>query len=708
MDANLPAARDPRLDDAFDLYEAGDLDGAIDACQGILQFDGKHYGALYLLGSILGEKRRLTEAAAALGRAIAVDPSRPLAYFNLANVLRWMDRHEEALAAIDAHLAKTPDNVEALVLRADACIKLGRLNDALSSADRAIAAAPAYAEAHNARGNALAKLRRLAEAKASYDQAIALNPRYAEAFHNRAIVRQEMGSDDGAFEDWRRAVALKPDYTEAYCSLGNLLEAQGRLEEALASFERARALKPDLEYLIGAICHIRRSLCDWSDPAASKRLREAIAAGQRATSPFDALAVSDSDALNRKVAEIYLASEFAEIPNPPAFARAARSDRIRLGYFSSDLRKHAMAQVMAGVFEHHDKTRFEVSAFSFGPSSASETRKRLTAAFDRFLDIRERSDNEIAELARSLGIDIAIDLNGYTKLHRIGIFANRAAPIQVGYLGYPGTMGAPFIDYLVADRAVIPASQRKHFSERIVCLPNAYFPYDRTLEIASDTPSRASLSLPERGFVYCSFNQSYKISPEVFDSWMRILRQTPGSVLWLLCDSETVARNLRREAEARGIGPHRLAFAGRLPIAQHLARHRQADLFLDTLPYNAHTTACDALWAGLPVLTRTGEAFAGRVAASLLTAIGLPELITRSKAEYEAMAVELATNSDKLAATRAKLANNRLTTPLFDTELFTRDLEHAFEMMYERHRLGLSPEDYDLAPSGQSVSSARH
>ncbi len=561
---NVPTKPDPRLDRAFDLYEAGDLDGAIALCQAILRLDDRHYGALYLLGSVLGEKKELDDAAAALARAIAVDPSRPLAHVNLATVLRGMGRHAEALA----------------------------------------------------------------------------------------------------------------------------------------SLERARAAKPDLAYLQGDIWQVRQHLCDWSESAtASERIREAIAAGEPAASPFDALAITRSDALNRQAAEIYVASEFQESPRPAAFARVARGDKIRLGYFSSDLRDHATARLMAGVFERHDKTRFEVSAFSFGPSSAGdEMTKRLTAAFDRFFDVRDRSDQQIADQARSQGLDVAIDLNGFTELHRFGIFARRAAPIQVGYLGFPGTTGAPFIDYLIADRVVVPQSQRIHFSERIVRLPYTYHPCDRTREIAAETPSRASLSLPESGFVFCCFNNSYKIMPDVFDSWMRILRRTPGSVLWLLRDSEPVAQNLRREAEARGIDPNRLAFAGRMPIAQHLARHRQAGLFLDTLPYNAHTTASDALWAGLPVLTRIGETFAGRVAASELTAIGLPEMIARSQAEYEDMAVDLASNPDRLAAVKAKLANNRLTTPLFDTELFTRDLERVFAAMCERRRLGLPPEDIDLAP----------
>ncbi len=707
MDANVPAARDPRLDHAFDRYEAGDLDGAIDACQAILQFDGEHYGALYLLGSILGEKRRLAEAAAALGRAIAVDPSRPIAYFNLANVLRWMDRHEEALAAVDAHLAKKPDNAEALVLRADSCIKLGRLDDALSSAERAIAAAPASAEAHNICGVALGKLGRFTEASACYDKAIALNPRFAEAFHNRAVVRQQLGLNDRALADWRETVALRPDDAEAHYSLGELLQAARRIDEALASYERAWTLKPDLDDLSGTIHYTRRQMCDWSGfAAATERICKAVAAGERVVQPFAMLAISDSDALNRKAAEIYVASRVKDASSSPPFRRAKRGGKIRIGYFYSDFHSHPVSHLMAGVFERHDRTRFEVSAFSHVSPSGDAMTKRLKPAFDRFLDLSGRSDRQIAELARNLEIEVAIDLNGYTRPHQIGTLAERVAPLQVSFLGYPGTTGAALVDYLIADRVVIPEAQRTHFSERIVRLPNSYFPYDRSLEIAA-APDRATLALPQHGFVFCCFNNPYKITPSVFDGWMRILRQTPGSVLWLLRDHEFVERNLRREAEARAIDANRLVFAGRMPIAQHLGRHQQADLFLDTLPYNAHTTACDALWAGLPVLTRIGEAFPGRVAASVLTAIGLPEMIVRSQPEYEAMAVDLASNPDKLAAIKAKLANNRLTTPLFDTEGFTRDLERAFAAMCERYRLGLPPEDYDLTPSGQFVSSAR-
>jgi predicted O-linked N-acetylglucosamine transferase (SPINDLY family) len=667
MPLNVPATPVPSLDRAFDLHEAGNLDGAIELCEAILQLDEGHYGALYLLGSILGEKRKLDKAVAALERAIAIDPSRPIAYFNLANVLRWMDRHEAALAAIDAYLAKKPNNVEALVLRADSYIKMDRLDEALRSAERAVALAPMDADAHNIRGAALLKLERHAEARDSFDRAVALNPGLAKAFRNRALAELKLKDPN----------------------------------RALASFEQALALNPDLGYVEGMLCQARQEVCAWSGlDAQIARIRQAIVAGNRVAEPFFVLSILDSNGLSRKAAETFLADKIKSQSPPLAAMRQFHKDRIHIGYFSSTFRGHAMAYVMTGVLERHDRTRFEMSAFSFAPGPVDAVTKRLTLAFDRFLHVRDQSDQQIAQLSRSLGVDIAIDLSGFTDDYRIAIFGHRAAPIQVNYLGYPGTTAAPFIDYLIADRIIVPEAESVHFSERIVRLPNSYFPYDRTREISDETPSRESLSLPASGFVFCCFNNCYKILPEVFDCWMRILRQSPGSVLWLLRDNEFVAQNLQREAQARGVDPNRLVFAERMSNAQHLARHRRADLFLDTLPCNAHTTACDALWAGLPVLTRIGDAFAGRVAASVLTAVGLPEMIVRSQAEYEAMAVDLAMNPNKLAAIKAKLANNRLTTPLFDTHGFTRDLERAFEAIYERHRLGLPPESIDLAPRG--------
>jgi predicted O-linked N-acetylglucosamine transferase (SPINDLY family) len=389
---------------------------------------------------------------------------------------------------------------------------------------------------------------------------------------------------------------------------------------------------------------------------------------------------------------LWVANNFPAAKTPRWQGERYRHDRIRIAYLSADFRQHPLSFLTAGMFESHDKSRFEITAISFGVDDDSEIRARVKASFERFVDARASSDAQIADLLKALEIDIAVDLMGFTTDSRTGIFARRPAPIQLHYMGYPGTMAARYIDYMVADRVVIPDHQQASYSEKLICLPNSYFVNDTGRQIADKMFSRAELGLPPSGFVFCCFNSNHKITPLVFDRWMRILKQVEGSVLWLLPGHATAADNLRKEARARGVDAERLIFAGRMSPPDHLARHRAADLFLDTLPYNAHTTACDALWTGLPVLTCLGEAFVGRVAASLLHAVGLPELITTTLDEYQHLAVDLATTPDKLAAIRAKLANHRLTMPLFDTRLFTRHIEAAYAAMHARQQAGLAPD----------------
>jgi predicted O-linked N-acetylglucosamine transferase (SPINDLY family) len=351
---------------------------------------------------------------------------------------------------------------------------------------------------------------------------------------------------------------------------------------------------------------------------------------------------------------------------------------------------------MAELFERHDKSKFELIAFSFGPETNDEMQIRVSQAFDHFINVASLSDLEVALLSRELGIDIAIDLKGVTQDYRLSIFSYRAAPIQVSYLGYPGTLGVDYIDYLIADKTLIPKQSQQHYSEKIVYLPNSYQVNDRHRAIAPTQFTKQELGLPEDAFVFCCFNNNFKITPDIFDSWIRILKAVDSSVLWLLQDNPTVALNLQKEAAQRGLDPARLVFAGRMDLPEHLARHNAADLFLDTTPCNAHTTASDALWAGLPLLTCMGETFASRVAASLLNAIGLPELVTETQADYEALAIDLAKTPAKLKALKEKLERNRLTTPLFDSELFTKHLEASYMQMYERYQADMKPEHIEV------------
>ena len=444
--------------------------------------------------------------------------------------------------------------------------------------------------------------------------------------------------------------------------------------------------------MLGYLLHTKMKICSWSGLAESlEDISKKMVANEKVTNPFPLLALNDDTFLHKKSSEIYIQSRYPFNLVLEPIAKRPQSQKIRVGYFSADFHNHATGYLMAELFELHDKSQFELVAFSFGPIANDEMRQRLLKSFDQFIEVGRKSDVEVAKLSRNLNIDIAVDLKGFTQDARTGIFSHRAGPIQVNYLGYPGTLGADYMDYIIADKTLIPPQSQQSYSEKVVYLPNSYQVNDRQRIISDKQFKRLELGLPENGFVFCCFNNSYKILPVTFDGWLRILRAVEGSVLWLLQDNSWAAENLKKEAEKQGIAPDRLVFAERLSLPEHLARHRQADLFLDTLPCNAHTTTSDALWAGLPVLTLMGGSFASRVAASLLNAIGLPELITNTQEQYVALAIELAINPKKLENIKLKLANNRLIAPLFDTPLFTKNLESAYVKMMERYQTDLEP-----------------
>ena len=427
-------------------------------------------------------------------------------------------------------------------------------------------------------------------------------------------------------------------------------------------------------------------------------LASSVLKGNQSVAPFAFLAVPSSIEAQFKCAKIWIARECPPSEIPIWQGERYQHDRIRVAYLSPDFRKHAIALLAAGLFQCHDTTLFDIIALSSGPDDKSDMRMRLQASFNQFIDVATYSDNDIGRLIRKLEIDILIDLAGLTTGSRMAVFARRPAPISVSYLGYPGTSGANYIDYIIADRIVIPEEQRRFYPEKIVYLPNTYQVNDATRPIADQRFTRAQCGLPSTGFVYCCLNGNYKVTPSIFAAWMRILAKVEHSVLWLFESNMTAAKNLREAAAKQGIRPERLVFAKKLPLLDHLARYCLADLFLDTLPYNAHTTASDALWAGLPVLTCLGGTFAGRVSASLLHAIDLAELVTTSLEAYERMAVELAMHPYKLANIRDRLAANRRTMPLFNTELFAKHLETAYKIMYERYQSDLSPDHIFVQP----------
>jgi protein O-GlcNAc transferase len=604
-----------------------------------------------------------------------------------------------AFTVIVDHTRKKNDRLlDKLALLAEHPNTVRAVKDAYASARRALAENPNNPLPWVKLGRTLYESERVEEAVICYDCATRRAPNDSSIWRDCGIALKSLQQNEAALTYLDKALALDPKDVLAWTFRAHALTALERIAEAVKASDQALALDPGSVSASRVNTHALLFSCDWRRRAdLLLRVRDGVAAGQAIITPFNHLAISDSEEENLRVAKIWARGV---PPSSAPFWRGERynHDRIRIAYISTDFRDTLSVNAIAGGFEAHDKSRFELTAISLGPSDDSDTRRRIQAAFHHFVDAREMDDREVAKLMRDAEIDLAIDLNGYAGAKRTGIFAYRPAPVQVNYLGYAGTMGMPFFDYIIADATVIPPEHHRYYSENVVYLPETFFPTDRKRQIATDAPNRAELGLPEHGFVFTCQNTVYKISPDIFNVWMRVLHAVQGSVIWFGVADALATDNLRREAWARGIAPERLVFSSWVARrADHLARLRRADLFLDTRPYNAHTTACDALWAGLPLLTCAGDTFPARVAASLLRAVGLPELATTSLGEYERLAVELASDPGRLAAVRSKLARNRDTEPLFDTLRFTRHLEAAYVTMWERHQAGLPPAHFAVA-----------
>jgi predicted O-linked N-acetylglucosamine transferase (SPINDLY family) len=669
---DAPATAVPELlRQAAAFHQQGRLDRAQPLYRRILAANPRHFDALHLLGVTVAQSNDPAGAIRLFDQALAVDPDQAAAHCNRAVALLTLGRWHAALTSCERAIVLDSGYAEAYSTASLVLAALGRWEDALARAQGAIALRPGHAESHHQCGNAQCRLQHFAAAVASYDRAIALAPGHAAAHANRAVA----------------------------------LQALGEFDAALAAHDRSIALEPGSGRAIAARLFTRLHACDWRDwPADVAAVIDRIEHGEAAMNPFALMTFTDCASVLLRAATLWgrqecLAADATPPPLPhpaprPTPSPHAPAQRIRVGYFSSDFRNHPVALLLAGLIEGHDRDRFEVTAFSFGPDTKDLMRRRLELAFDAFLDVRGLADEEVVRRARDRGIAIAVDLGGYTDGARPRIFALRAAPIQVSYLGYLGTLGTAFMDYLIADRTLIPTHDREHYAEKIVCLP--HYQVNTRRQIDATPCTRAQFGLPEAGFVFCCFNACFKLVPATFSSWMRILHRVPGSVLFLYAEHAQIERNLRREAARAHVDPARLYFGKRLPVPEYLARYRTADLFLDTAPYNAGTTASDALWAGLPVLTRTGGTFSSRIAASALRAVGLPELITDSEDEYERRAVELARGGAELGAIKRKLDRVRAAAPLFDTARFTRTLENAYCLMVERHRAHLHPDHIDV------------
>jgi protein O-GlcNAc transferase len=703
-----PASTEALVNYGNALKLVGRNDEALASFDRALELKPGYAAAPYNRAILLAAQNRFEEALESYSRAVTIRPDFAEALHERALLLKIMDRNDEALADFDRLMAIRPDLAEGWSNRGVLLEEMTCFDEALASFDRALALIPAYAEALHNRANILAQLRRFDEALASFDRALAIKPSaYARAWVNRGVLLQDMKRFLEAMASFTRALAIDPEDATALHHRGKLAWTEFRdYEAALDDLSHAVASDPDFPNALGDLVYLKMHGGDWRDRAREiARLDEGVRAGKPVVEPFIYQAISQSPADLQACSIIHAASCY---PARAALhgATKKRPGRIRLGYVSGEFREQATAYLTAGLYECHDKTRFEIIAFDNGVNDKSPIRKRLESAFDKFIDISKLSDFAAASRVASEEIDILVNLNGYFGERRMGVFAHRPASIQVNFLGFPATLGAPYMDYIIADRIVIPGNERQFYTEQTVYLPDSYQVNDSRRVIADDAPSRAECGLPANGFVFCSFNQSYKLAPEMFECWMTILKQTPGSVLWLLEGHPVFARNIRREAENSGVAAARIVFAPFAPMEKHLSRLKLADLFLDTLPYNAHTTASDALWAGLPLVTCRGKAFPGRVAASLLAAVDLSELVTEDLDAYQALALRLAAEPAILGALRNRLAENRRRMPLFDTDRFARHLEAAYTIMVEIHESGHSPKSFAV-PAGGLISASR-
>jgi protein O-GlcNAc transferase len=679
----------------------GRFDQAASAYREAVALKPGYAEAEFNLGVVLHQMGELNAAEAAYRRVISLDPGIAVVHNNLGTVLKDRGLLDQALAAFDQAIKLKPDYAEAFYNRATVLQQQAKPEEALAAYGHAIELRKDYPDAINNAGIVLQELGRPGEAIELYRQLLDRVPAHADACNNMGTALLAERRADEARAAFEQALTHKADFPEAFYNLGNAWRELGDLAAAITAYRNALRLVPDHAEAFCQLVYHRAQACEWGDyEADQEKLVGMVRRGVRVP-PFYLFSTpaSASD-------QLLCAQQWIRSITPPPEAvfdhkPLVEKQRIRLGYLSGDFHQHATALLMAELFERHNRDRFEVFAYSYGPDDNSPMRARLHSAFDRFVDIRGLSHREAARSIHADKVDILVDLKGYTHHARPAIPAFRPAPVQVSYLGYPATMGADFIDYVIVDPFVVPDSQQPFFSERLVHLPDSYQVNDRRREVASARTSRQDWGLPVEGLVFCCFNNSYKISPAIFDAWMRLLRSVPGSVLWLLEANELVKGNLHSEAVKRGVDPGRLIFAPVVPLAEHLGRHRHADLFLDTLPCNAHTTASDALWAGLPVLTYSGETFAGRVAGSLLTAIGMRELITESLEEYERTALTMARSPERLVALRQKLENNRNASALFDLPKLTGNIEAAYAGMWQTWLSGRKPAAFSVESASE-------
>lgn len=686
------------LNRALELHRAGRLDDAAAIYQQLLTDNPGHADAAHLLGLVRFRNNDVDSAIRLIRDAVEHDPDNPIYHANLGNVLKDAGRLTDAIAAYRRALALHPGYAEIHNNLGYALQASGMIEEGIGHYRKAITLRPADYRAHYNLGNALFLIGKSEEAIAAFREAATLNPQFANTWDHLGTVLQRLGRHAEAEACFRRWIQIDPDSADAFHALALELQQQGLVAEAFDCYQRAIALRPDFLPAVASALWLAQKLCDWTATAAYSELVLRRAAEQpEGPSPFQLFSLPGaSRALLLAAARSHAATIAPTERMRQHIARFERPSRMRLGYLSSDFHGHPIAYLTAELFELHDRDRFEVFLFSYGPDDGSAIRQRLKAGCDHFIDVSAVSNDAAAQRIYDERIQVLVDLMGYTADARPHIAAHRPAPIQINWLGFPGSMGADWIDYLIADPCIVPQEHDADYAEKVVRLPHCYQPNDRKRPSGIAGLSRSACGLSETDFVFCCFNQSYKIEPGLFALWMRVLSGVPNSVLWLLDDVQRSKANLREEAVRHGVSPERLVFAPVRPLAEHLARYALADLVLDTFPYTSHTTGSDALWAGCPMITVMGETFASRVAASLLLNVGLKQLIASSFAEYEALALDLARDRPRLEALRRHLRAQRDTAPLFDSPRFTRGLEVAYRRMWVQFAEGNAPQAFTV------------
>jgi protein O-GlcNAc transferase len=721
------------LNKALEYLRSSNLDSAELFLKQALKIDSKSPEVLRLLGVVAAQRRQYLMALDYFNKSLTEYPKNPLTLGNLGNIFLELKEYEKAGEAYDKSLKLDSKNEEIWSNKGNLLCKLKRYQEAIQHHDKALSLNPAYAEAISNKGNALFELKDFAEAIQTYDQALKIKPFLADIWFNRGNALFELNLNEDAAYSYENGLKLKPSHAIGWSDMGNALRALGQYEEAdahyakaielkpefaegwlnkantlgelknysesILHFKKALNIKPDLDWAKGYLLNVKMEIADWSNFNDNlDEMVQNINQDKKIAQPFGLLSILDDPALCKKATEIYVESNYS-IKRTLNFPRKKLNNRkIRIGYFSADFRTHVVAFITAQLFALHDKNKFEIYAFSFfNPLEVDLMHLKLRRTFDSFIDCQSLSDFDVAQKSRELEIDIAIDMGGYTQFSRPKVFHHRAAPIQVNWLGYPGTLGSTNCDYIIADHIIIPESNQIFFTEKVAYLPNSYMVDDDSRKKSMKKFNKADYGLPEDKFIFCSFNNSYKFNPNVLHSWSKILINKENSILWIPENNKQFMLNIQKEFLKRGVKEERIIFAKREEsMADHLSRIGLADLFLDTYPFNAHSTGLDSLKAGVPILTLIGNSFASRVAASLLNAVNMPELITSSQEEYEALAIDLATNPEKLYAIKQKLAKNLVSEPLFDTPLFTRNIEALYIKMYQRYHDGLSPDHLSL------------